>query len=157
MTGDAALYRLYSADGTLLYVGVAGDVKQRMVGHKSKSPWFRDVRKVTITWYGWREDALDAEAWAIFRESPAHNMKGSRRRIADTGRARVVKVMRGSTGQKMVAEWMGQAGVTVHRLARRMSVWPPRAHMAVFDPMERHRKALAYVTGLPVADERAWL
>jgi len=156
MMGRSAVYRCYSADGDLLYVGVASDMKKRMACHKSTSIWFRHARKVTITWYDWREDALDAEAWAIFRERPAYNMRGARRRIADTSTARVVRVVRGSNGQKMVAQWMAQSGVSVGRLAKRMSVWPPRSHMAVFDPMERHRKALANITGLPVADDGVW-
>ena len=156
MTDPAALYRCYDSVGALLYVGVSGDVKIRASCHKSASPWFCAVRKITVTWYDWREDALDAEAWAIFREKPQFNKKIALKRIAETSRVSVVMVVRGSSGQKAVAQWMDQSGVTVKRLARRMSVWEHYAHMRVFDPMERHMKAMSSITGLDLTAEELW-
>ena len=156
MTEPAALYRCYDSAGALLYVGVSGDVKIRASRHKSASPWFCAVRKMTVTWYDWREDALDAEAWAIFREKPQFNKKIALQRIAETSRVSVVRVIRGSSGQMAVAQWMDQSGVTVKRLAGRMSVWGKYAYMRVFDPMERHMKAMSSITGMDVSAKEAW-
>jgi len=71
-----ALYRLWSADGTLLYVGIADNLKARFDDHKKEKRWWGDVAKVTVVWYGSRKDAFQAEDIAIKTEHPIHNIAG---------------------------------------------------------------------------------
>lgn len=70
-----ALYRLYDADGVLLYVGIAKDPEQRWQGHaySANSPWWPLVARKTVTWFPSREVADLAETEAIKDERPIHN------------------------------------------------------------------------------------
>jgi predicted DNA-binding transcriptional regulator AlpA len=67
------LYRHWSADGELLYVGVSLSVLQRAAHHKHCSPWFREIARIDIEWFPTRGEALRAERSAIWREKPRHN------------------------------------------------------------------------------------
>jgi DNA-binding transcriptional regulator YhcF (GntR family) len=74
--GDpTALYRLFSADGTLLYLGVTRDIAGRFAAHETK-PWWPQVARKTMVWYGSREQALAAETAAILAERPLYNVAG---------------------------------------------------------------------------------
>jgi predicted GIY-YIG superfamily endonuclease len=79
--GDADLatahYRLYDATGILLYTGVADNLKARFDDHKAEKPWWPQVARRTVTWYGSRRDALRAEDIAIKTEHPIHNIAGT--------------------------------------------------------------------------------
>jgi GIY-YIG catalytic domain len=68
-----ALYRLYDAQGVLLYVGITCNLKRRM-GQHSVRPWWPLVTRKTMTWYGTERDARAAEAVAIGDENPLYNM-----------------------------------------------------------------------------------
>lgn len=70
------VYRLYSQDDVLVYVGVSKNPKQRWLAHKRKA-WWTFVRKAHITWYEDRQSALDAERHAIFHEDPVFNVSRS--------------------------------------------------------------------------------
>lgn len=75
--GDpTALYRLFGADGTLLYVGVTRDIPSRFAQHEVYKPWWPRVARKTMTWYGSRNEALTAELAAIADEGPLFNIKG---------------------------------------------------------------------------------
>lgn len=71
-----AHYRLYDAAGILLYTGVADNIKARFARHKLEKPWWPQVTRRTVTWYGSRTDALRAEDIAIKAEGPIHNVVG---------------------------------------------------------------------------------
>jgi predicted GIY-YIG superfamily endonuclease len=79
--GDADLatahYRLYDAAGIFLYTGVADNLKARFDDHKAEKPWWPQVARRTVTWYGSRRDALRAEDIAIKTERPIHNIAGA--------------------------------------------------------------------------------
>jgi hypothetical protein len=72
-----ALYRLWAADGTLLYIGIADNLKARFDGHKLEKSWWGDVAKATVIWYGSRRDAFQAEDIAIKAERPLYNIVGA--------------------------------------------------------------------------------
>lgn len=80
------LYRLFTVDGELLYVGVSVEVHNRMTFHRAASEWFRhvDPSKTTTTDVGTDYSAaLAAESDAIRDEQPLKNVVHS----SSTGRA----------------------------------------------------------------------
>jgi predicted GIY-YIG superfamily endonuclease len=72
-----AHYRLYDAARIFLYTGVADNLKARFDQHKRESPWWPEVARKTVTWYGSRIEALLAEDIAIKTERPVHNKAGA--------------------------------------------------------------------------------
>lgn len=84
-----ALYRLYGADGELLYVGISGWLDKRMGGHGAAQPWWKEVHHATVLWYETRVDADQAETEAIQGEHPKYNIakaKSFRSRKAQDGK-----------------------------------------------------------------------
>lgn len=78
--GDpTALYRLYGADETLLYVGVTRNIAIRFAHHEANKRWWPLVARKTMTWYGSRDGAEAAEDAAIDAEGPLYNIKGAPR------------------------------------------------------------------------------
>lgn len=71
------LYRLFAADDTVLYVGVAKRFGRRWEQHAKARPWWPHVDHQTVYWYPAREDALLAEKAAIEAERPVYNIAGS--------------------------------------------------------------------------------
>jgi predicted GIY-YIG superfamily endonuclease len=69
-----ALYRLYDANGGLLYVGVTDNLKVRLATHAKAKPWWPSVVRKTVAWHVTRTSALTAEAAAIRAEVPLHNI-----------------------------------------------------------------------------------
>jgi predicted GIY-YIG superfamily endonuclease len=72
-TKPCALYRLYDADHTLLYVGMAFDVAARMRTHAKRQPWWDEVVTTDVTWAASRAKADAAETIAITLERPKYN------------------------------------------------------------------------------------
>ncbi|WP_327594644.1 GIY-YIG nuclease family protein [Streptomyces chartreusis] len=73
----AAVYRLWDADGGLLYIGSAYDPEERCRRHRDK-PWWPDVTRRTEEWRDSRGEAYTAELEAIALERPQHNVMGTR-------------------------------------------------------------------------------
>jgi predicted GIY-YIG superfamily endonuclease len=69
------VYRLYDAEGSLLYVGVASDLEVRFKDHAKEKAWWPLVARREITWFDSRLDAMYEESRAIGRESPIHNKR----------------------------------------------------------------------------------
>ena len=67
------LYRLYSSDGTLLYVGISSDPQRRFSQHAADKCWWTHVARKEIEWYETRDNALAAEEAAIRAKQPAWN------------------------------------------------------------------------------------
>ncbi len=67
-----AVYRLFDADGALLYVGASHDPKERLGRHKDRA-WGHEIARVKVAWFPNRRTALHREAVAISKESPRHN------------------------------------------------------------------------------------
>ena len=69
-----ALYRQYSKEGKLLYVGISLDYAKRVKQHYKGSAWFLDVADIKLEWFDTRDDALKAERDAIKKEKPECNI-----------------------------------------------------------------------------------
>ncbi len=69
MSERTAVYRVFAADETLLYVGVAKSFARRWSQHAAAKPWWPDVQRQTVDWYPDRDTALAAETAAIRTES----------------------------------------------------------------------------------------
>src|SRR5437588_5026791 len=76
-----SLYRLYSADETLLNVGVDGNPGRRFEQHAVAKPWWSEVARVTLEHFPDRPAALAAELAAIAKENPTYNIEGKPGRV----------------------------------------------------------------------------
>jgi hypothetical protein len=72
----AAVYRLYDADGVLLYIGSSYDPDHRCKAHQ-KQPWWPQVARRTEEWHPGRGHAYTAELAAIAVEGAKHNRMGT--------------------------------------------------------------------------------
>jgi len=71
------LYRAYSADDELLYIGISANVTKREKAHRYSSEWCTtDVRFVPGETFVERKDARAAEKAAIRAELPSCNIDG---------------------------------------------------------------------------------
>lgn len=68
-----ALYRHFSSDGSLLYVGISLNAVQRTMQHRQNAIWFDRIARIEVEWHDTRVSALAAEAIAIARERPECN------------------------------------------------------------------------------------
>ncbi|MEC3995233.1 GIY-YIG nuclease family protein [Actinacidiphila sp. DG2A-62] len=68
-----AVYRLYGADGTLLYIGLTNSPETRWKYHALTKEWWPLVARKTVDWRPNRLDAERTEAAAIQAEGPRHN------------------------------------------------------------------------------------
>lgn len=77
MSERTAIYRLFAADDTLLYIGIAKRFGTRWEQHARVQPWWPHVEHQTVRWLPSREDARLAEDVAIKAERPVYNIAGS--------------------------------------------------------------------------------
>lgn len=70
------LYRMWSACGELLYVGVTCNPGYRLNAHANGKNWWREVASVTMEHFPSRSSLLDAELQAIRVENPRYNIAG---------------------------------------------------------------------------------
>jgi predicted GIY-YIG superfamily endonuclease len=68
-----ALYRLFNAEGALLYIGISFDPAHRAHSHSGDKPWWNEVADRQEVWFENRRAAEDAERTAIVAESPRYN------------------------------------------------------------------------------------
>ena len=77
--GEFCLYRLFAADGVLLYVGATHSFHLRMRGHRGKAWWLDVVESMTtVEWFPTPTQVSKAEEQAIRTENPVWNMSGRR-------------------------------------------------------------------------------
>lgn len=74
IAGPTWMYKLFSANGGLLYVGVSNDPAARLANHRRKKEWWRDVHSVRFAWLASRADAFRAERAVIAAEAPRYNV-----------------------------------------------------------------------------------
>lgn len=75
-----AVYRMYDADGQLLYIGSTSDIGRRVQNHIGYGrPWILRVTRVELEWYPDIVTAREAEGRAIADENPPHNIDGTTR------------------------------------------------------------------------------
>jgi predicted GIY-YIG superfamily endonuclease len=72
-----ALYRLYTNEGALLYVGITRDPEARWKAHAATKAWWPDVAHKEVEWHADRLLAEAAEVAAIHAELPVHNVDDS--------------------------------------------------------------------------------
>lgn len=81
-----AVYRGFSKEGVLLYVGMTQQFHTRMRQHEISSPWWQHLQDMEIDWFGDRTSAARAERLAIRNEAPAYNSLGQQRFVRDRRR-----------------------------------------------------------------------
>jgi predicted GIY-YIG superfamily endonuclease len=67
------LYRLYDAEGDLLYIGITNNLNDRFCEHSATQPWWEAVTSAAVEFRCSRDDAVAAERTAIKTERPRHN------------------------------------------------------------------------------------
>lgn len=75
VAGACCVYRLFDADGALLYVGISNHFEYRMRSHSKTKFWWPNVDSIDVQWFGSRADAEAEESRAIWLERPAHNVQ----------------------------------------------------------------------------------
>jgi predicted GIY-YIG superfamily endonuclease len=104
----AAVYRLWDADGNLLYIGSAYDPDERCKEHRKK-PWWPEVARRTEEWCSNRGSAYKAELAAIAVEKSKYNAMGTPSyRPPDTEAVRRRKEL-GPLRQRLLEESWGVA------------------------------------------------
>jgi predicted GIY-YIG superfamily endonuclease len=67
------VYRLYSEDGVLLYIGMTNNADSRVRVHRNQQFWGAQIARVETEEHPGREVAAQAERLAIDAEKPAYN------------------------------------------------------------------------------------
>lgn len=98
-----ALYRLFDADGQLLYVGITNNTHRRFERHRQTKNWWPRVHRRTIEWYDTLDEAAEAERDAIRREVPRFNVSNNALKIAKGG-GRPIPRARKATGRTSYSE-----------------------------------------------------
>jgi len=76
---DQYLYRLYGANGILLYTGISDDWTRRLRQHWQAKQWAAEILSVTLETYASRPAVSAAEREAIQSERPLYNIQHNRR------------------------------------------------------------------------------
>jgi predicted GIY-YIG superfamily endonuclease len=76
---ETELYRLFDANGRLLYVGISLSAVARLKQHEQTKHWSNSIARVEVERFSSRSEACRAEAKAILAENPAHNVVRPRR------------------------------------------------------------------------------
>jgi hypothetical protein len=71
------LYRFYSQNGTLLYVGISLSAIGRYSHHRKSASWWLEISRIEVINYPSRKLAEDAEIMAITLERPLYNKEHS--------------------------------------------------------------------------------
>lgn len=87
MSAKTSLYWYYDAAGQLLYVGVTGRGATRGYEHNRDKAWWPLVATSRVEHFDTRDEALNAEAYAIEFYRPPHNTAGK-----PTGAPRLVAI-----------------------------------------------------------------
>lgn len=69
------LYRLWSADDTLLYIGVTDRGRAREKEHARTKPWWPQVHYITVEPIATRAELMHLERVAIRKEHPLFNIQ----------------------------------------------------------------------------------
>lgn len=77
------LYRFYSADGELLYIGITNDAWRRFSQHRADKTWWPEVATICQQTLATREELSTAESRAIQSEHPRYNINGNGTGVQD--------------------------------------------------------------------------
>lgn len=75
MTKPRAVYRVWSADSRLLYVGSSPSPLNRAWEHSKTKAWGPDIATITVEWFESPDRAFEAEKDAIRDEKPEWNVQ----------------------------------------------------------------------------------
>lgn len=130
----AAVYRLWDADGNLLYIGSAYDPEERCKEHRKK-PWWREVARRTEDWQTSRAAAYIEEMKAIAVERSKYNAMGTpgyatpqteavrQRNALASLRGKLISEGRGvSNDVRTAAREAGYSSEEAHRLAKEAEI-----------------------------------
>jgi hypothetical protein len=84
-TEETAVYRLYDADGRLLYVGMGRNPMGRWASHADQHNWWPAVVRYEVAWYSTRQAAAAEERRVLKEEVTVHNIHGTERHGLVTG------------------------------------------------------------------------
>lgn len=76
MVKPHALYRIWSGDNRLLYVGCSCHPLGRIMAHSRITAWATDIHSVSLEWFDDKASARAAEQTAIEAELPEWNVHG---------------------------------------------------------------------------------
>lgn len=77
--GRVFLYRLFDADGHLLYVGITWNPRDRWRAHKRTKEWWESVTHYDLHLCENERDARTWETWCIRNLNPEHNRQQNRK------------------------------------------------------------------------------
>lgn len=80
---SVALYRMYDAEGALLYVGQTANIGRRLAAHATEKSWWSEVARIDLAHFANRDSATAAESHAIEAEAPRHNLYDARKPNGD--------------------------------------------------------------------------
>jgi hypothetical protein len=81
----SVVYRCYSADGRLLYIGSCRIWAHRESTHRTRTPWWHEVTRVDRQFWPSLPAARRAERAAIWAEAPLYNKQHNQKRFHFTG------------------------------------------------------------------------
>lgn len=73
---ETAVYRLYDAAGSLLYVGLGRNPMTRWASHAEQHAWWPRATAFRVDWFETRKEAAAEERRAIRDEDPECNIYG---------------------------------------------------------------------------------
>lgn len=123
------LYRHFAGDGTLLYIGSTINPIIRLGGHRVKSEWFADIRRIEIEPYATKELLLQAEKAAIQDERPKYNING--KQPPPRVNVEFFAQMAAWAQRKSEILSMISSGVSQAEIARQLGVKRQRIHQIV--------------------------
>lgn len=68
-----SLYRMFDAEGALLYIGASANLPDRVEQHRRSKEWWREVATIQAVHFDSIVEVRRAEAQAINTESPRYN------------------------------------------------------------------------------------
>lgn len=105
-----SVYRLFAADGSLLYVGSTNDLERRLAEHRRKQSWGDQIATWTEDWPHMREAAYRIEGAAIDAEQPIHNQRRAPQGDPDwIGMSAAVARLKMPTLESLNAKWSATA------------------------------------------------
>jgi predicted GIY-YIG superfamily endonuclease len=94
------VYRLFSANDELLYVGITTDPYVRWRQHQRNKPWADEVTHYLLQRFAYPDLAAAAESRAISNEQPKYNVKGT----DEHNNTMVARMLAGRAKQKAMRE-----------------------------------------------------
>lgn len=131
---QTTVYRLYDANGRLLYIGSSVHPQVRWEQHASEKLWWSSVAHARVDWHPNRRAARASELEAIRSEAPLHNNKGteeeetfpyegSRGLGIETILRRAAKEHRKALDSlAIVAERAALSGLSVERISEQLAI-----------------------------------